>query len=367
MIQFNSEYQQLTCQGSWRLSTIPTLQKQLARIAWPRSGAITIDGSAINNMDSSGAWLLLALCKKLRTQKLTVTLQNFSAAQQKLFSIVEKEAQQTTAVPQRRSLNWLARVGRHTLQQYYEARDFLAFIGRLVIETLRLIGKPVRMRWHSLFSTIERTGYQALPIIALLSFMIGVVMTYQLGLQLKNYGANIYIVDLLGLAMLREFGPLITAIMIAGRSGSAFAAQLGTMKLNAEIDALNTMGVTPGELLIMPRLLGLMIALPLLVMWSDIFSILGGMVMSKYMLNVSWYDFLHRFQRQIPVNSFLIGMGKSVVFALLIGAIGCFQGLQTKNNADSVGKQTTKSVVLAIFFIIVADAIFSVLFSKLGI
>ena len=195
--------------------------------------------------------------------------------------------------------------------------------------------------------------------------MIGVVITYQMGLQLRNYGANIFIVDLLGLSVLREFGPLITAIMVAGRTGSAFTAQLGIMKINQEIDALDTIGVTPAELLLVPRIIGLLISLPLLIMWANIFGVLGGMIMSNNMLNITWYDFLHRFSNVIPLRALLIGLGKAPIFALIIASVGCFQGMQVKENADSVGQNTTRSVVMAIFFIIVADATFSVIFSKL--
>jgi phospholipid/cholesterol/gamma-HCH transport system permease protein len=216
-----------------------------------------------------------------------------------------------------------------------------------------------------LATIIYRNGYQALPIIFLLSFMIGVILAYQMGLQLKNYGANIYIVDLLGLSILREFGPLITAIMVAGRTGSAFTAQLGIMKVNQEIDALNTMGVTPAELLILPRIAGLLITLPLLTIWSDISAVVGGMVMSNNILNITWYDFLQRFPIVIPLKTLIIGLGKAPVFALIIASIGCFQGVRVKGSADSVGLNTTRSVVLSIFFIIVADAIFSVVFNKL--
>jgi phospholipid/cholesterol/gamma-HCH transport system permease protein len=165
--------------------------------------------------------------------------------------------------------------------------------------------------------------------------------------------------------VLRVFGPLVTAIMVAGRTGSAFTAQLGTMKVNQEIDALNTMGVTPAELLLIPRLLGLFLVLPLLAMWADVFGILGGMMMAHDMLGVSPYDFLVRFQHVIPLKTLIIGLGKAPVFAMVIGSIGCFEGMRVAGSADSVGKQTTRSVVLSIFFIIVADAIFSILFSKM--
>ena len=182
---------------------------------------------------------------------------------------------------------------------------------------------------------------------------------------MRTYGASIYIVDFLGLAILREFGPLLTAIMVAGRTGSAYTAQLGLMKINQEIDALDTMGVTPAELLILPRILGLFIALPLLTMWANIFGVVGGMVMANNMLNITWYDFLHRFAEAIPLRSLIIGLGKAPIFALIISSIGCFQGMQVQGSAESVGRNTTRSVVLAIFFIIVVDAIFSIVFSKL--
>jgi len=259
----------------------------------------------------------------------------------------------------------MANIGKNTIATLSELQSYLSFIGKLTFEMVRLLFTPNRWRFNALASVIYETGFQALPIIALLSFLIGVVITYQMGLQLKNYGANVFIVDLLGLAILREFAPLITAIMVSGRSGSAFTASLGMMKLNQEIDALDTLGVTPAELLLLPRIIGLFISLPLLTIWSDIFGILGGMVMSNNMLGITWYDFLNRFPQVIPLRALLIGLGKAPIFALIIASVGCFEGMQVKNSADSVGKNTTRSVVLAIFFIIVADAIFSIIFSKM--
>jgi len=369
-LQFDSEQQRLFCRGVWNLTTITSLKHDLQKINLLTIGntkKISIDGENIQTLDSSGAWLLIQFIKKLNTQKIIVQLINFSAAQQKLFSLTEEQAAKLTQIPRTKPLNWLARIGRLTVQYITEAIYFLSFTGELTLQALRVLRHPRRLRWRALFSTIEKTGYQALPIIALLSFMIGVVMTYQMGLQLQNYGANIFIVDLLGLSILREFAPLLTAIIVAGRTGSAFTAQLGTMKLNEEIDALNTLGVTPAEILLLPRIAGLIIALPLLTVWSDIFSIVGGMVMSKNMLHIPWGDFLHRFHKQVSVSSLVIGLGKAPVFALLIGGIGCFQGMRVLGGADSVGTQTTKSVVQAIFFIIVADALFSVIFSELGL
>lgn len=364
-IKFDSRERQFHCGGEWNITSIPKLQNEISALSWPSSGEMIVDGSAITQMDSAGAWLINQLVEKLAHHHITAHLENVADRFQTLITIVDKEGVSHKKLPVLKRLNWLGRVGQSAIVQLIEARDFLAFVGKLGIEALHIVTTPRRIRLGAVVDIIYKTGYQALPIIALLSFMIGVVLTYQMGVQLKNYGANIFIVDLLGLSVLREFGPLLTAIMIAGRTGSAFTAELGTMKVNREIDVLNTMGVTPAELLLLPRIIGLVIALPLLTMWADMFGVLGGMIMSKDMLGIHWQDFLLRFEQQIPVRALLIGLGKAPVFALIIASIGCFEGMQVKGSADSVGKQTTRSVVWAIFFIIVADAIFSILFSKL--
>ncbi len=364
-IHYDPKTRQILCRGEWDLSHLPHLQSAFAKINLPSSGNITINGQSIQQMDSSGAWLICEWQNALKQKGMTSHLEQFSEQFQTLLTIVQKELHAGVVPPVIKRPNLVASIGQFTLMQLNEFQEYLEFIGRLSVEALRMTRHTHRWRVSSLASVIYRSGFQALPIIAVLSFLIGVVLTYQMGLQLKNYGANIFIVDLIGLSVLREFGPLITAIMVAGRTGSAFTAQLGMMKLTQEIDALDTMGVTPAELLLLPRILGLFIALPLLTMWSDIFGVFGGMVMSSNMLDISWYDFLDRFPRVIPLKTLLLGLGKTPVFALIIASIGCFQGMQVKNSAESVGLNTTKSVVLSIFFIIVADAIFSIIFSEL--
>lgn len=364
-ITFDAKTGKADCKGKWTVAVIATLIEHLHKIKWPHSGEITINGSNIEAMDSSGAWELQKLIKFLEKRGLKVKLENFSEQQNKLLELIQKQTAHFKKVPEGKTWPWIARLGKKSVDGYKEMMRFLNFTGEITWITLKSIKKKgLPMPLRSFFYIIETTGYQALPIIAVLSFMIGVVITYQMGLQLRNYGANVYIVDLLGLAVLREFGPMITAVMVAGRTGSAFTAQLGTMKLNEEIDALKTMGISPVNLLILPRLVGLLVALPLLTIWSDIFGVIGGMIMAKNMMQISWYDFLTRFQQVIPVRPFLIGIGKAPVFALIIASVGCFQGFQVSGGADSVGRQTTKSVVQAIFFILVADAIFSVIFSK---
>jgi phospholipid/cholesterol/gamma-HCH transport system permease protein len=363
-IKYDPNTRRLICQGEWSLATFPQLKKILKGIQWPTTGKVIIDGKGITKLDSSGAWLLILGVNEFAPQ-LIVEFESLSEPQQKLVDIIQEKIPDLSDIPAVKVPNLLARIGKTAILQMMEVRDYLAFIGELAIEGLRLMLHPSKMRWPALASIVEDTGFNALFIVGLLSLMIGIVITYQMGLQLRNYGANIYIVDLLGLSVLREFAPLITAIIVAGRTGSAFAAQLGTMKVNQEIDALNTMGVKPAVLLLLPRLIGLMVALPLLTIWADFFGVFGGMAMSNNMLDITWYNFVHRFQHVISLKTLLIGLGKAPVFALLIASIGCFEGMKVQGSADSVGKHTTKSVVLSIFAIIVVDAIFSVLLSKL--
>jgi phospholipid/cholesterol/gamma-HCH transport system permease protein len=362
-VKYDPKTQTLHCSGEWVITNINVLEQQLRQLKFPQG--VTIDGADVTKMDSAGAWLLSSKLQSKDNKSVSINFSNFSAQHLKLLNLIEEREASSLVVPVQKIPSFFEKVGKFTLDQLDELRDFLSFTGLIAMETLRVFRHPQKFRFAALVSVMDSTGLRALPIIALLSFMIGVVMSYQMGAQLRTYGANLYIVDFIGLSVLREFGPLLTAIMVAGRTGSAFTAQLGTMKVNQEIDALNTMGVTPAELLLIPRLLGLFLVLPLLAMWSDVFGILGGMVMAHDMLGVSPYDFLVRFQHVIPLKTLIIGLGKAPVFAMVIGSIGCFEGMRVAGSADSVGKQTTRSVVLSIFFIIVADAIFSILFSKM--
>jgi phospholipid/cholesterol/gamma-HCH transport system permease protein len=364
LVYFNAGSGELVCAHNWDIASLPTIQTLLKSFAFPSAGAIAFNGQAIAKMDTAGAWLLASLDIALKQKGINVHYQQFDEKHTALIGIVSAHIQSGMEPPTIPKMNSVAKVGAWAVDCSLGLKRYLNFIGLLSSEGARIFSSWRQLRIGAYVTVIFRTGWQAMPIIALLSFMIGIVITYQMGLQLKTYGANIFIVDLLGLSVLREFGPLITAIMVAGRTGSAFTAQLGMMKLNQEIDALDTIGVTPSSLLLLPRMIGLVIALPLVTMWADIFGVMGGMVMSNTMLGITWYDFLHRFPTVIPLRALLTGLGKTPIFALVISSIGCYQGMQVKGSADSVGLNTTRSVVLSIFFIIVADAIFSVLFSK---
>ncbi len=261
----------------------------------------------------------------------------------------------------------LRRTGRVTVAAGRQGLDLLAFIGEVATVAVGTMRHPGRMRWRAVLREIEIGGHDALAIIGLTAFLLGVVVAYQGADQLKHYGANVFVVELVGYAMLREFAPLIVAIIIAGRSGSAYAAQIGTMVVNEEVDAMRTIAINPQERLVLPKAIALGVALPLLTVFADITGVFGGMVMARTQLDIGFTEFALRFGSVMQGSALLLGLGKSLVFACIIVAIGCFQGFRTAGSADSVGRQTTLAVVQAIFLVIVADAAFSVLFNVLDL
>ena len=263
--------------------------------------------------------------------------------------------------------NIIERVGQATVATFKKTMEILSFIGEIAITFAKSIVRPKHIRWRPILFNIRSAGFDALPIVGLLSFLLGVVVAYQGAGQLKQYGANIFVADLIGLSMLREFSPLMTAIIVAGRSGSAYAAQIGTMVVTEEVDAMRTLGISPLELLVLPKIIALVIALPLLIVFADALGVFGGMLMARQQLDVSFVEFLDRFVKAVSPTAFMIGVGKAPVFAAIIAIVGCFQGFKTKGGADSVGRQTTRSVVQSIFLVIVADALFSIAFSMLDL
>jgi len=258
-------------------------------------------------------------------------------------------------------------MGRSASAAIDQALALLAFIGESAFALAKSLAQPKRIRWRPILYNIRSAGFDALPIVGLLSFLLGIVVAYQGADQLRQYGANIFVADLVGLSMLREFAPLITAIIIAGRSGSAYAAQIGTMAVTEEIDAMRTLGIVPQELLVLPKIIALIIALPLLTVFADVMGVLGGMLMARTQLGIGYGEFLERLSKAVSITSYLVGVGKAPVFAAIIAVVGCFQGFRTQGGADSVGRQTTRSVVQSIFLVIVADALFSIAFSVLDL
>ncbi|MBI5611865.1 MAG: MlaE family lipid ABC transporter permease subunit [Gammaproteobacteria bacterium] len=356
----------LRCAGAWTAQGIAPVEQRLTALSFPSASKLVIDVSAISALDTAGAWLLHRTLRALEQRGVKVRISGMRPEFDALLQLIAARAGTTEhAAPVKIGL--LASIGQQTWRSLLGFSGMLAFVGESAIALLRSLAQPRRIRWRPILHNLQTAGFEALPITGLLSFLMGVVIAYQGADQLQRFGANIFIADLVGLAMLRELSPLLTAIIVAGRSGSAYTAQIGTMKINEEIDALRTIGVGPQELLVLPKILALIIALPLLTVYADVAGVLGGMIMASSKLGVSFDVFLDRLDDAISLSSFLTGVGKAPVFAAIIALVGCFQGFQASGSADSVGRQTTVSVVQSIFLVIVADALFSIVFNWLNL
>ncbi len=361
---------ELVLSGRWTASSVGALDGPLNAIRVDGGARVALDATRIEALDTAGAWLLQALVLRLRADGAVVAVDGLRAGFVRLLDAVAQQAGAAAEVrPPPAEVRFVAleRIGRPVLAACEQATALLAFVGETALVLASSLAHPKRLRWRPILFNIRSAGFDALPIVGLLSFLLGVVVSYQAADQLRRYGANIFVADLVGLSMLREFAPLMTAIIVAGRSGSAYAAQIGTMAVTEEIDAMRTIGIAPLELLVLPKVIALVIALPLLTVFADLLGVFGGMVMARAQLGVSYNEFLDRFSKAISVTSYLIGIGKAPVFAAIIAVVGCFQGMRTHGGPDSVGRQTTRAVVQGIFLVIVADALFSVAFSLLDL
>ena len=325
-----------------------------------------VEAGGLTALDTAGAWVLYGLVRGLEARGSEARIDGLEDGHRALLEFVRDRAPEPDP-PAPSDPGALDHLGRMTMARLDEAHAMTAFLGEVAIALFEHVKHPARLRTRALLGTLERAGVGAIPIVALLSFLLGIVVAYQGGLQLQNYGANIFIAELVSLTMLREFGPMMTAIIVAGRTGSAYTAEIGTMKVTEEIDALTSIGIPPLDLLVLPKLFGLVIALPLLTLVADVAGVLGGMVMAAVMLDVDFQDFADRLPQPLVYRSFLIGIAKAPVFAMIVAIVGCFQGFRVSGSADSVGRKTTISVVQSIFLVIIADAAFSILFSFIGI
>ena len=360
----------LVAQGAWTTRDAAKLDKELRGLQLGDAVDAEIDGSALERIDSAGAWLLVRTKREWEDRGKRVAAIKIPPMYDTLLHAVEHEHTAPPVVlPERHTLRaFTERVGRSTVHGLKQGVGILGYIGRVTVEVSEAIYHPRgNLRVAALIHQVEETGINALPIVGLLSFLIGIVLAYQGADQLKRFGAEVFTINLLGVGLLRELGGLVTAIIVAGRSGSAFTAQIGTMRVNEEIDAMQTIGINTVDALVLPRVIGLVIALPFLTLYADIMGLLGGAVMCYFDLGITIPVFMRQLQDAISVNTFLVGMIKAPVFAFIIALVGCFEGLQVERNAASVGKLTTRSVVESIFLVIVLDAGFSIMFSILGI
>ncbi len=355
--------------GKWTIDAAAGLDEQIRRLPAGDARRIRLDLSGIEALDTAGAWLIERSRQELARRGVEVSVGGLDPAHAALFERVVAVGEQRPAAPRRRStsIDAIASLGEGVFALFHQSRDLLGFFGAVVLACLRLLAHPGRIRFVSIASHLEQTGFKALPIVGLLSFLIGVVLAYQGIDQLGRFGLEAYTVNLVGLSVLREMGVLLTCILVAGRSGSAFTAQIGTMQVNEEVDALRTIGIDPLEVLVVPRVLALVIAVPLLTFFADILAILGGAIMASVLIDVTVSKFLDQLNQAVTLTIFWVGMVKAPVFAFVIGMVGCFEGLRVQGSAESVGRLTTQSVVESIFLVIVLDAFFSILFSYLGI
>lgn len=362
--------QALVFSGRWTALYIGSAQIQLESVIVNARDTVAADATGIEALDTVGAWLLNKHLLRLRSAGAVVTLHGLRQTFATLLNVVDQGAgnlAQQTPSQITKSPTTFERVGKSTVATLEEVVALLSFVGESMIAFAGCLRHPSKFRWRPILFNIKSAGFDALPIVGLLSFLLGIVVAYQGADQLRQYGANIFVADLVGLSMLREFAPLIAAIIIAGRSGSAYAAQIGTMAVTEEIDAMRTMGIAPLEVLVLPKVIALVIALPLLTVFADVLGVFGGMIMASSQLGVSFSEFLDRMVKAVSITSYWVGIGKAPVFAAIIAVVGCFQGFRTRGGADSVGIHTTRSVVQAIFLVIVADALLSVVFSALDL
>lgn len=354
--------------GAWTIEHATRLARELGDVAPSKAGAALFDLSDLLQLDTSGAWLIARLGRALEAAGTKVETK---AGDPDLAALLQRVAETRDVLPtppRRRNLSdKIAELGAGVENVLLESRDLLAFLGALVLALGRLALTPWKLRWNAIFSHLEQTGLNALPIVGLINLLVGVVLAFQGADQLARFGAQTFTINMLGISVLREMAVLLTAIVVAGRSGSAFTAQIGTMQVNEEVDALRTIGLDPMDVLVVPRVLALVISLPLLTFFADMMGLLGGGLMCVVLLDISFQQYLSLLNQAITVNHFWVGMAKAPVFAILIALVGCFEGLRVSGSAESVGRLTTRSVVEAIFLVIIVDAMFSIMFSYLGI
>lgn len=353
----------LRLSGSLSIACLGELPNALEALPGP-VGAIDIGG--IEHIDTIGAWLIYSL-----SQKWACEIRGADADAQRLIDAVKPSANAGPppalhADKLTPAIRILDQIGGATMVALTTLGGLVGFLGAVMIASWSLIRHPSRFRWNAVIQRFEVVGVSALGIIGLMSFLIGIVIAQQGAVQLRAFGMEILTVNLVGRLTLRELGVLMTAIMVAGRSGSAFAAQLGMMKLTEEVDAMRTIGVSPMEALVMPRIMAAVVMMPLLGFYASVLAIIGGGFMCAISLEIPPVTFVQRLREVVPLHDLWIGLIKAPVFGLIIGMSGCYQGLLVKSNAEEVGLRTTAAVVQAIFMVIVLDAFFAVFFTWVG-
>jgi phospholipid/cholesterol/gamma-HCH transport system permease protein len=370
--QRHSDRLELSLHGRWQAATLPAIQSELASLSLRGASHLQIDATDAS-FDLSGAWLLNDF---LTTSTSGGIKADFAGAAPPVLEFIDRTLKADRSAPEVHETAhtvWLdpaaavEGLGRRTVRAWRHLEAPLGFLGRVSLAVARAAPRVKHWRLTSITRHVYDTGISAIPIVALIGFLIAVILAYMGAQQLRKFGADIFVVDLVTVGVLRELGVLLTAIIVAGRSGSAYAAEIGAMCLNEEVDALRAIGVDPFEVLVVPRVLGLVIALPLLTIIADVIGLAGGALLCHFLLDMPLTQFLNRANDAIASTTFWVGLLKAPVFALLIALAGTWCGLRVRGSSRRLGRYTTLAVVEAIFLVILADALFAVLFMKMDI
>lgn len=327
---------------------------------------IIFDFTNCMDIDSAGAVEIIRIINKLTQDGCTVSLLNAQEDHVKLLNFYEKNFHEKPIIARNKHSS-VERIGSWVITKFQGVGEFLSFVGEMIFAIVKIMFAPWKFRFTAFIKHVDTSAIGALPIIMILSFLIGLVVAYQSAGYLTKVGGDIFIVDLSVMSVFRELSPMITAILIAARSASSFTAEIGTMKITEEIDAMRTMGFDPFVFLVMPRVFALILTMPFLIFAADMAGMLGALVVSKFQLGISVNEFVERMYQEISINEFYVGLGKSPVYGAIVAIVGCYRGFQVAGSTDSIGKYTTMSVVSAIFWVIICDACIAVALTKLGI
>ncbi len=360
--------QRLIPRGHWTLPNADRLEHEIDTVVTSASQPVTIDLSDVENIDTAGGWLITRLERGIVANGIDVAVEGGSDNVMRLLEALHSVERELP--PRKKPMNvgveLLEGIGRGMYGVVSDAEAGLNILGGVAVGLGKALLKPSRFRITSIVFHIDRTGLRAVPIIALMSLLIGAIIAQQSAFQLRSFGAEVYVVDLVGVLVLRELGVLLTAIMIAGRSGSAFTAEIGSMKMREEIDALDVIGLDVNEVLVLPRILALIIALPLLTIIADFSALVGGGLVSWLYVGLTPSAFIMRLRDAVYVSTFWVGIIKAPFMALIIGIIAATEGFRVQGSAESLGARTTSSVVKAIFMVIVVDGMFAMYFSAVS-
>jgi phospholipid/cholesterol/gamma-HCH transport system permease protein len=353
----------LHIQGRMDASNAASMVKEFGRrFQDPVPTALTIDLEGVYYLDDLGALVLLELKKLMTDAKGRFVIKNATDKTKKVLSILNFDSLgETVSLTKKRPPGIFVRLGEATINQTSDLGNLITFIGSICISLVYVCLHPKSLRTDDTFLCMQKTGVDALPIVALISLLLGLIMAFMSSVQLQQFGANIYVASLVSLAMVRELGPIMTAIIVAGRSGSAFAAEIGTMKISEEVDALFTMGFDPTRFLVIPKIIASVIVVPVLTLFADLFSMFGGLVVGVFILDLTVNAYITQTIKTLTLFDVSWGFMKSTVFALLIALIGCLRGFQVRGGAASVGQKTTSAVVSGIFLIILFDSVFAII------